>query len=264
MAQQGDRSEPRSSRRRPQQECSSTGQSNPIVEHSGVELPPADGPTGDLGADGGQEPDDAAAAVNTAVKEAAEGKAASWFEWSPGDLVDTPGAINTILSLWVFFLQKLSLQWYVGVDWPSWFLNFLGALGFLCFEVPAFGIGLEWLMIPEECVFAARLLLSVALLARMACVMYTSDHNKEPPRYSSASEIVRTVARGVAAPTLLSALAIAIGAPTGTIWLTGLGVVLCWPVIGYLILAHVARVQIWKSCRSKCVGLSEHVREQLK
>ena len=64
---------------------------------------------------------------------------------------------------------------------------------------------------------------------------------------------MRTVVLGVAAPTLLSALAIVIGASTGTKWLTGLGVVLFCPVIGYLALAHVVRIQIWKSCRSKCV-----------
>ena len=210
------------------------------------------GPTADLGADD-QESSDAAAAVKDAVKELAEGKAASWFEWSSGDLVDTPGAMNTILSLWVFFLQKLSLQWHVGVEWPSWFLDFLDVLEFLCFAVPELGVGLGQLVIPEECVFTARLLLSVALLARMASLLVFIK-NEKAPRYNSAAEVVRTVALGVAKPTLLSALAIVIGALTGTHWLTGLGVVLCWPTIGYLVLAHVARIQIWKSCCSKCVN----------
>ena len=107
-------------------------------------------------------------------------------------------------------------------------------------------------MIPDDCVFTARLLLSVALIVCLAYVMMKT--NEEAPRYGSATEVVRTVALGVAAPTLLSALAIAIGARTGTNWLTGLGVVLCWPIIVYLILVHVARILIWKSCCSKFVN----------
>ena len=232
----------------------SAGQLNPIVvEHSGVELAPAgDGSAADLGADD-QESPDAAAALKAAAKEAAGGMTSGWFEYELPDLVDTPGGLQTIASLFVFFLQKLSLQWHVGVEWPSWFLNFLDILGFLCFEVPAFGIGLTWLVIPDDCVFTARLLVSVALLLRMVYVKYTSRLKGKAPRYGSVTEVVRTVALGVAAPTLLSALAIAIGARTGTNWLTGLGVVLCWPIIVYLVLAHVARILIWKSCCSKCV-----------
>jgi hypothetical protein len=153
-----------------------------------------------------------------------------------------------------FPLQKLPLQKHVDVRWPTFHIKCPAMLGLLSFKLPAFGVGLAWLVIPEECVFTARLLLSVALLVRMVYVGITSsDKNKEAPRYDSAAGIVRTVVLGVAAPTLLSALAIVIGASTGTKWLTGLGVVLFWPVIGYLVLAHVVRIQIWKSCRNKCV-----------
>ena len=74
------------------------------------------------------------------------------------------------------------------------------------------------------------------------------NNNEEAPRYGSAAEVVRTVALGVAALTLLSALAIAIGARTGTDWL------IWWPIIIYLILVHLARILIWKSCCSKCVN----------
>ena len=66
----------------------------------------------------------------------------------------------------------------------------------------------------------------------------------EPPRYSTTSETLRTIALGIAAPALLSALAIGIGVPTGAGWLTGLGIALCWPVIGYVVVAHVLRVQL--------------------
>ena len=231
------------------------GRSIPTVEQSDVELAPTgDSTTADPGTD--DQESDAAAALKGLVKETAEGKAASSFEWQPEDLVNTPGGIQTFLSIWVFFLQKLSLQWHVGVRWPSFFITFVGVLRFLCFEIPAFRVGLAGLAIPEavleDCLFTARLLLSVALLVRMFYVM-TLPQNNEAPRYGTAVEVVRTVALGVAAPTLLSALAIVIGASTGTKWLTGLGVVLFWPVIGYLVLAHVVRIQIWKSCCSKCV-----------
>ena len=190
---------------------------------------------------------DAAAAFKDTAKEVAGGKAASWFEWSPKDLVDTPGGLATLGQIWIFFLQKLSLQKCVDVRWPTFYIKFLDVLGLLSFKLPAFGV------IPEECVFTARLLLSVALLVRMVYVMFTSDEDAKAPRYDSAAGIVRTVVLGVVAPTLLSVLAIVIGASTGTKWLTGLGVVLCWPVIGYLVLAHVVRIQIWKACRNKCV-----------
>ena len=232
------------------------GRSIPTVEQSDVELAPiGDSTTADPGTD--DQESDAAAALKGLVKETAEGKAASSFEWQPEDLVNTPGGIQTFLSIWVFFLQKLSLQWHVGVRWPSFFINFVGVLRFLCFEIPAFRVGLAGLVIPEavleDCLFTARLLLSVALLVRMFYVM-TLPQNNEAPRYGTAVEVVRTVALGVAAPTVLSALAIAIGARTGTNWLTGLGVVLCWPIIVYLVLVHVARILIWKSCCSKCVN----------
>ena len=119
--------------------------------------------------------------------------------------------------------------------------------------MPEFGIDLAWLVIPEDCLFTVRLLVSVALLVRMGYVKHTSGF-KEAPRYGMITEVVRTVALGVTVPTLLSALAIAIGAPTGTNWLTGLGVALFWPIIVHLALAHVARILIWKSCCSKCVN----------
>ena len=219
--------------------------SNPIITHSGTEL----APTADLGTH--DQESDAAAAVKGFVKEAAQGKATSLFEWQPTDLVNTPGGLQTLASTWIFFLQKLSLQWHVGVNRPSFYLNFIDALRFLCFEMPAFG--LARLVVPEGCLFPARLLLSVALLVRMVYVRGLR-HNEDAPRYGTAAEVVRTLALGVAAPTLLSALAIAIGAATGTSWMTGLGVVLFWPIIGYLVLVHVARIQVWKTCCSKCVG----------
>ena len=231
------------------------GRSIPTVEQSDVELAPiGDSTTADPGTD--DQESDAAAALKGLVKETAEGKAATSFEWQPEDLVNTPGGIQTFLSIWVFFLQKLSLQWHVGVRWPSFFINFVGVLRFLCFEIPAFRVGLAGLVIPEavleDCLFTARLLLSVALLVRMVYAR-SEMFVEKAPRYGTAVEVVRTVALGVAAPTLLSALAIAIGARTGTHWLTGLGVVLCWPIIVYLVLVHVARILIWKSCCSKCV-----------
>ena len=123
-------------------------------------------------------------------------------------------------------MQKLSLQWHVDVDWPSWFLNFLDVLAFLCFKMPAFGIEVAWLeKIPEDCVFVARLLLPVALLARMWWMMMSTDNKEEwrtliicgcsrwgAPHYGSSAWVVCTVALVVAAPTSLSVLAIWIGA----------------------------------------------------
>jgi len=233
-----------------QQDESTAGRSIPTEWHDAQDVDLELARTG--GSSAADQESDAAAAFKDAAKEAAGGKAAGWFEWSPKDLVDTPGGLATLGQIWIFFLQKLSLQKYVDVRWPAFYIKFLDVLGLLSFKLPAIGV------IPEECVFTARLLLSVALLVRMAYVMFTIEQNKElgnkeAPRYDSAAGIVRTVVLGVAAPTLLSALAIVIGASTGMKWLTGLGVVLYWPVIGYLVLAHVVRIQIWKSCCSKCV-----------
>jgi len=85
----------------------SAGQLNPIVvEHSGVELAPAgDGSAADLGADD-QESPDAAAALKAAAKEAAGGMTSGWFEYELPGLVDTPGGLQTIESLFVFFLAE--------------------------------------------------------------------------------------------------------------------------------------------------------------
>ena len=200
----------------------------------------------------------AAAAVKDAVKEAAQSKVTNSFGYQLPDLVGTPGTFQTIAQIWLFFLQKLSFQWHIGVRWPAFYVNFLGALAFLSSKFPSFG------MIPEDCVFTAQLLLAPALLARFVYVMYTGKHvsstgdeenKRKAPGYDTAAETLRTIARGVAAPVLLSALAIAIGEPTGARWLTGLGVALCWPIIGYALAAHVARTQLWKACKSKCVEL---------
>lgn len=187
-----------------------------------------------------------AAAVKDAVKEAAQSKVTNSFGYQLPDLVGTPGTFQTIAQIWLFFLQKLSFQWHIGVRWPAFYVNFLGALAFLSSKLPSFGI------IPEDCVFTAQLLLAPALLARFVYVRSTGD-NDTAPGYDTAAETLRTIARGVAAPVLLSALAIAIGEPTGARWLTGLGVALCWPIIGYVLAAHVARTQLWKACKNKCV-----------
>ena len=191
----------------------------------------------------------AAAAVKDAVKEAAQNKVTNSFGYQLPDLVGTPGTFQTIAQIWLFFLQKLSFQWHIGVRWPAFYVNFLGALAFLSSKFPSF-----W-MIPDDCVFTAQLLLAPALLARFVYVQYTGENQdyKKAPGYDTAAETLRTIARGVAAPVLLSALAIAIGEPTGARWLTGLGVALCWPIIGYVLAAHVARTQLWKACKNKCV-----------
>ena len=77
---------------------------SPIVGHDaqGVELALGKPPTANLGTD--DQESDAAAAFEGFVKGTVEGKAASWFEWQPEDLVKTPGGIQTTLSIWVFFL----------------------------------------------------------------------------------------------------------------------------------------------------------------
>ena len=196
----------------------------------------------------------AAAAVKDAVKEAAQSKVTNSFGYQLPDLVGTPGTFQTIAQIWLFFLQKLSIQWHIGVRWPAFYLKYLGALAFLSSKLPSFG------MIPEDCVFTAQLLFAPALLARFVYVMSTGEESAAgykytAPGYDTAAETLRTIARGVAAPVLLSALAIAIGEPTGARWLTGLGVALCWPIIGYVLAAHVARTQLWKACKSKCVEL---------
>ena len=192
----------------------------------------------------------AAAAVKDAVKEAAQSKVTNSFGYQLPDLVGTPGTFQTIAQIWLFFLQKLSIQWHIGVRWPAFYLKYLGALAFLSSKLPSFG------MIPDDCVFTAQLLLAPALLARFVYVQSTGEEIKDKaPGYGTAAETLRTIARGVAAPVLLSALAIAIGEPTGADWLTGLGVALCWPIIGYVLAAHVARTQLWKACKSKCVEL---------
>ena len=192
----------------------------------------------------------AAAAVKDAVKEAAQSKVTNSFGYQLPDLVDTPATFQTIAQIWLFFLQKLSIQRYIDVRWPAFYVNFLGALAFLPSKFPSFA----GLVIPEDCAFTAQLLLAPALLARFVYVQFTRD-NATTQGYDTAPETSRTIARGVAAPVLLSALAIAIGELTGARWLTGLGVALCWPSIGYVLAAHVARTQLWKACKSKCVEL---------
>ena len=56
--------------------------------------------------------------------------------------------------------------------------------------------------------------------------------------------------RFVPGPALLSAVAIGIGVPSQTDWLTGLGVML-WPVIGYLLVVQLLRARFWKACQNK-------------
>ena len=42
-----------------------------------------------------------------------------------GDLVETPGKMESVLTLWVFFIQKIGLQVNVDVSWPPWFSDVL-------------------------------------------------------------------------------------------------------------------------------------------
>ena len=75
------------------------GQSLPIERHDARDV---DLELADLGKNGGQERDGATVAVKAAVKEAAEGKAAGWFEFELPDLVNTPGSLQMISTLWIY------------------------------------------------------------------------------------------------------------------------------------------------------------------
>ena len=189
----------------------------------------------------------AAGAVKDYVKDEVKGKAEGLFaSISADDLVDTPGSTQVLAQIFIFFAQKLSLQAHVKVRWPEWYLRLLAGLAFLQLDIGG-------LPVPSACVTTAQLLVAPALIVRYVYVNSQDPQQKisEPPRYSTTSETLRTIALGIAAPALLSALAIGIGVPTGAGWLTGLGIALCWPVIGYVIVAHVLRAQLWKSCKSK-------------
>ena len=156
-----------------QQDESTAGRSIPTEWHDAQDVDLELARTGGSSAAGlgtDNQESDAAAAFKDTAKEVAGGKAASWFEWSPKDLVDTPGGLATLGMIWIFFLQKLSLQKCVDVRWPTFYIKFLDVLGLLSFKLPAFSVGLASLVIPEECVFTARLLLSAALLVRMVFV----------------------------------------------------------------------------------------------
>ena len=194
----------------------------------------------------------AAVTINDANVAAQEGKATGCFEWQTEDLVNTLGRLQTVGRIYILFLQKLALQSFIGINWPAWYLRFLRILARLSFKVPSFRIGLSRLVIPDDCISTARLLLAPALLARAVFYVLRTKENKEAI-YGTIGDMLRSVVRGIAAPILLSALAIAIGVPSGVDWLTGLGVMLFWPIIGYGLIAHVARYRLWKACKSKCV-----------
>ena len=174
---------------------------------------------------------EAAGAVKDYVKDEMKGRAEGWFpSISVDDLVDTPGSTQVLAQIFIFFAQKLSLQAHVKVRWPEWYLRLLSGLAFLQLDVGS-------LPVPSSCVTTAQLLVVPALIARFVYVairanVLTPEGDKEPPRYSTTAETLRTIAIGIVAPALLSALAIGIGVPTGAGWLTGLGIALCWPVIG--------------------------------
>ena len=152
----------------------------------------------------------AAAAVKDAVKEAAQNKVTNSFGYQLPDLVGTPGTFQTIAQIWLFFLQKFSIQWHIGVRWPTFYLKYLGALAFLSSKLPSFG------MIPDDCVFTAQLLLAPALLARFVYLVYTAElfqpygdeeNKRKAPGYDTAAETMRTIARDVAAPEDIAARA---------------------------------------------------------
>ena len=95
----------------------------------------------------------AAAAVEAFVEDAAKGKAEGWFaSFGVDRLVDSPGSMEVIAQMWIFFAQKLSLQVNVSVGWPSWYLRALDALAIFQLDISFRGLGLD---VPSACVTTA-------------------------------------------------------------------------------------------------------------
>ena len=159
---------------------------------------------------------EAAGAVKDYIKDEVKGKAEGLFaSISVNDLVDTPGSTQVLAQIFIFFAQKLSLQVNVSIGWPSWYLRALDALAIFQLDISFQGLGLD---VPSACVTTAQLLVAPALLARLVYVLKQGNADEEDqglPGYGTIRATLRTVAIGLAAPALLSALAIGIGAPTG-------------------------------------------------
>ena len=56
--------------------------------------------------------------MQDAAKSNVEGKLAFGM-----DLVDTPGSMQVFGQMWIFFMQKMSLQVNVDIAWPRWYLR---------------------------------------------------------------------------------------------------------------------------------------------
>ena len=77
-----------------------------------------------------------AGAVKDFVKDQMKGKAEGWFPSISADgLVDTPGSTQVLAQIFIFFVQRLSLQAHVNVRWPEWYLRLLSGLAFLQLDI---------------------------------------------------------------------------------------------------------------------------------
>ena len=193
---------------------------------------------------------EAADAVEDYVKEKASDKAAGAVEREARELVDTPGNVQVLTTLWIFLLQKFAFLLRVGIRWPGWFLQLIAILTIFTLDLPSVGLRVPestWIM----CVAISHILLAPSLIARSGFLVKFWRENEDAPRYGTRCEIGRAVAVGICLPSLLSAFFILIGEASREKSWTGLGVALFWPVIAYTAATHAWRVLLWRSCKAK-------------
>ena len=197
------------------------GRSIPVERHDAgdVELSPAGAEPGtELGAGGRESAGaadatvevEAADAVEDYVKEKASDKAAGAVEREARELVDTPGNVQVLTTLWIFLLQKFALLLHVAIRWPGWFLQLIAILTIFTLDLPSVGLGVPestWIM----CVAISHILLAPSLIARSGFLVKFWRDNEDAPRYGTRREIGRAVAVGICLPSLLSAFFILIG-----------------------------------------------------
>ena len=151
------------------------------------------------------------------------------------------GSTQTMVQLWIFFLQKIPILSCMPELWPSWFLKRTLLL--------SIDIDLSYFGVPPASSSTAPLLLAPALVLRGAYLRAYATDLTDAPAYRSVAECICTGGRGVAVPK--AALTIAIAAATSAEWLKGLGILLCWPTIGFMVCVHTCRLHLWKSCSAK-------------
>ena len=79
-------------------------------------------------------------------------------------LVDTPGNVQVLTTLWIFLLQKFALLLHVAIRWPDWFRQLIAILTIFTLDLPSVGLDVPestWIM----CIAISHILLAPSLIA---------------------------------------------------------------------------------------------------